>query len=130
MVVYFIFEFREDISEFNTYFHTLSLHVALPIYMFFLFNVTGHMLHILAQAFYDCHFCGTVVVVYRSEEHTSVLQSRDSISYAVFCLKKKNSNCCQPFPPLSLPISHISLNLPLLASERHLLFLPIARAHF
>ena len=26
----------------------------------------------------------------RSEEHTSELQSRDSISYAVFCLKKKN----------------------------------------
>ena len=25
----------------------------------------------------------------RSEEHTSELQSRDSISYAVFCLKKK-----------------------------------------
>ena len=26
----------------------------------------------------------------RSEEHTSELQSRDSISYAVFCLKKKD----------------------------------------
>ena len=26
----------------------------------------------------------------RSEEHTSELQSRQSISYAVFCLKKKN----------------------------------------
>ena len=28
-------------------------------------------------------------VIGRSEEHTSELQSRDSISYAVFCLKKK-----------------------------------------
>ena len=28
----------------------------------------------------------------RSEEHTSELQSRDSISYAVFCLKKKNES--------------------------------------
>src|SRR3546814_9535738 len=28
----------------------------------------------------------------RSEEHTSVLQSLMRISYAVFCLKKKNSN--------------------------------------
>src|ERR1043166_10187561 len=27
---------------------------------------------------------------YRSEEHTSELQSRFGISYAVFCLKKKN----------------------------------------
>ena len=28
-------------------------------------------------------------ILSRSEEHTSELQSRDSISYAVFCLKKK-----------------------------------------
>src|ERR1044071_10024211 len=28
----------------------------------------------------------------RSEEHTSELQSRVDISYAVFCLKKKDSN--------------------------------------
>ena len=27
----------------------------------------------------------------RSEEHTSELQSRETISYAVFCLKKKNN---------------------------------------
>src|SRR6059058_2788103 len=29
----------------------------------------------------------------RSEEHTSELQSRNDNSYAVFCLKKKNSHC-------------------------------------
>src|SRR3546814_2942586 len=29
---------------------------------------------------------------YRSEEHTSELQSLMRISYAVFCLKKKNTN--------------------------------------
>src|SRR6188474_3602774 len=28
----------------------------------------------------------------RSEEHTSELQSRNDISYAVFCLKKKKTN--------------------------------------
>src|SRR5213082_3875462 len=28
----------------------------------------------------------------RSEEHTSELQSHDTISYAVFCLKKKKKN--------------------------------------
>src|ERR671924_1959239 len=28
----------------------------------------------------------------RSEEHTSELQSRETISYAVFCLKKKHYN--------------------------------------
>src|SRR3546814_3975823 len=31
----------------------------------------------------------------RSEEHTSELQSLMRISYAVFCLKKKNSNIAQ-----------------------------------
>src|SRR3546814_6607077 len=32
----------------------------------------------------------TVALVPRSEEHTSALQSLMRISYAVFCLKKKN----------------------------------------
>src|SRR3546814_9374586 len=32
------------------------------------------------------------LVVQRSEEHTSELQSLMRISYAVFCLKKKNKN--------------------------------------
>src|SRR3546814_2661051 len=32
------------------------------------------------------------VTVYRSEEHTSELQSLMRISYAVFCLKKKNNH--------------------------------------
>src|SRR3546814_6492108 len=31
--------------------------------------------------------------VFRSEEHTSELQSLMRISYAVFCLKKKKSTC-------------------------------------
>src|ERR1043166_10122581 len=31
----------------------------------------------------------------RSEEHTSELQSRFGISYAVFCLKKKNNKTAQ-----------------------------------
>src|SRR3546814_7284802 len=33
----------------------------------------------------------------RSEEHTSELQSLMRISYAVFCLKKKNTNTRQPY---------------------------------
>src|SRR3546814_6334730 len=36
-----------------------------------------------------CHLHSTVP---RSEEHTSELQSLMRISYAVFCLKKKNKN--------------------------------------
>src|SRR3546814_5264542 len=33
---------------------------------------------------------GSVAAIFRSEEHTSELQSLMRISYAVFCLKKKN----------------------------------------
>src|SRR3546814_1545318 len=35
--------------------------------------------------------CGAAVDTLRSEEHTSELQSLMRISYAVFCLKKKNT---------------------------------------
>ena len=31
-------------------------------------------------------------IIQRSEEHTSELQSRETISYAVFCLKKKTQH--------------------------------------
>src|SRR3546814_2596825 len=37
-----------------------------------------------------------VVVDERSEEHTSELQSLMRNSYAVFCLKKKNTHCPLP----------------------------------
>src|SRR3546814_7919409 len=47
-------------------------------------------------------FAGTIVahasrstITWRSEEHTSELQSLMRISYAVFCLKKKNENTKQ-----------------------------------
>src|SRR5213595_2283906 len=36
------------------------------------------------------NWLGPQIRVYRSEEHTSELQSPSVISYAVFCLKKKN----------------------------------------
>ena len=35
--------------------------------------------------------CVDYVIGVRSEEHTSELQSRETISYAVFCLKKKKT---------------------------------------
>src|SRR3546814_5503591 len=38
------------------------------------------------------HRCGPLGGCGRSEEHTSELQSLMRISYAVFCLKKKNTN--------------------------------------
>src|SRR3546814_9937964 len=46
---------------------------------------------------YSHEICRTPVrVAFRSEEHTSELQSLMRISYAVFCLKKKKQECQQP----------------------------------
>src|SRR3546814_10379775 len=55
----------------------------------------------------------------RSEEHTSELQSLMRISYAVFCLKKKNKNkhthntYTQIFPsdPIDTPTRHLNVQL-------------------
>src|SRR3546814_5722791 len=47
------------------------------------------------------------VLRWRSEEHTSELQSLMRISYAVFCLKKKsNRNHPPPPPTLTKPTTH------------------------
>src|SRR5881398_1638899 len=48
----------------------------------------------------------------RSEEHTSELQSPLNISYAVFCLKKKNKTRCLAMPsPPSSPPAHRTVRL-------------------
>src|SRR3546814_10460050 len=83
-------------TEIYPYLHTLSLHGALPIYpgvarqpvvddLFLVFHD-----HSLLQG--DSFRPGTALPQVRSEEHTSELQSLMRISYAVFCLKKKNNN--------------------------------------
>src|SRR3546814_2487422 len=41
-------------------------------------------------AFFGAAFFTAFLAAFRSEEHTSELQSLMRISYAVFCLKKKN----------------------------------------
>src|SRR6056300_1326615 len=69
-------------TEIYTNLNTLSLQDALPICMNFNVNSNPHF-----------RFCLTGIQIlcvrFRSEEHTSVLQSHSEISYAVFCLKKK-----------------------------------------
>src|SRR3546814_7776271 len=49
-----------------------------------------HAPHCLAAAAVTAIGQGTIADAHRSEEHTSELQSLMRISYAVFCLKKKN----------------------------------------
>src|SRR3546814_10647344 len=46
---------------------------------------------------------------FRSEEHTSELQSLMRISYAVFCLKKKNTQQQQYSPTYHLHYTYINL---------------------
>ena len=99
MLIYFFF-FNDTAT---TEIYTLSLHDALPIYsesgdltyagilkdgsggVDGIFRANSILIspddkHIYVSSLYDS----------RSEEHTSELQSHSFISYAVFCLKKKN----------------------------------------
>src|SRR5881227_4390521 len=77
--IFFFFFFFNDTAttEIYTTVHTLSLHDALPIY-----RASGK------NPFWGRDAKSPSIG--RSEEHTSELQSRTVISYAVFCLKKKN----------------------------------------
>src|SRR6187200_3748144 len=78
LLVSFFFFFNDTATtEIYTVSDTLSLHDALPI----------------SCSSTACTCCATSrSCCRRSEEHTSELQSPDTISYAVFCLKKKNKN--------------------------------------
>src|SRR3546814_10938680 len=85
-------------TEIYTYLHTLSLHYALPIYVFVPSsqkrNAAKHLDHCRSKDFNKLihrppNFAASKL---RSEEHTSELQSLMRNSYAVFCLKKKNNN--------------------------------------
>src|SRR3546814_2979762 len=49
----------------------------------------------------------------RSEEHTSELQSLMRISYAVFCLKKKNNHIIRPSQQYMTPYYYSSIITPL-----------------
>ena len=49
-------------------------------------------LSIVLNWFWVHNRCRFDILKNRSEEHTSELQSRETISYAVFCLKKKNKH--------------------------------------
>src|SRR5213076_3584126 len=68
-------------TEIYTVGNTLSLHDALPISVY---GSRSNGLSLLTAAIFGQRRFG------RSEEHTSELQSLPTISYAVFCLKKKN----------------------------------------
>src|SRR5918992_2249061 len=76
--VSFFFFFNDTAT---TEIYTLSLHDALPIC-----RGVRHRPRLLLAAVRRAAASRS-----RSEEHTSELQSRETISYAVFCLKKKKT---------------------------------------
>src|SRR5213080_1254740 len=79
-----LFFFNETpTTEIYTPLYTLSLHDALPI-----FSSGGSGSGGWVNPGGLQRICSE-----RSEEHTSELQSHSGISYAVFCLKKKNEVC-------------------------------------
>src|SRR3546814_8384538 len=61
------------------------------LYVYFVLHL-GRNACALHLAVLILHIAITNPVAIRSEEHTSELQSLMRISYAVFCLKKKNTN--------------------------------------
>ena len=88
--LFFVFFFFNDTA--TTEIYTLSLHDALPICQ--LLIITFLRTYQLPTPVVETaapkigKFIG---LSNRSEEHTSELQSRETISYAVFCLKKKKT---------------------------------------
>src|SRR3546814_6825649 len=93
IVLLFFFE-DSSTTEIYTYLHTLSLHDALPISAELdeLRTLRDDSRRLVAelQGRYARETGVAALKVRRSEEHTSELQSLMRISYAVFCLKKKN----------------------------------------
>src|SRR6187397_3407657 len=81
LVCVFFFFFNDTATtEIYTVYNTLSLHDALPMLVGVAFLLRAQLIE-LRQA--------RPAASVRSEEHTSELQSLYTISYAVFCLKKK-----------------------------------------
>src|SRR5881227_4414241 len=84
---FFFFFFNDTATtEIYTTVHTLSLHDALPI------STPRRRRCCLWPSGRGRSARATRQADRRSEEHTSELQSRTVISYAVFCLKKKKKN--------------------------------------
>ena len=72
--------------------YSLKVYIALQEYFA---RMTDYNILVPEEAFfyYDNYLkviIAFVIISFRSEEHTSELQSHSFISYAVFCLKKKN----------------------------------------
>src|SRR3712207_7075660 len=98
MVTFFFFN-----DTATTEIYTLSLHDALPILDATSAQLFEHLLRELAKQgktiLYISHVlevvekvCARVIVIHKDRKSTRLNSSHANISYAVFCLKKKNNN--------------------------------------
>src|SRR3546814_1537547 len=128
VIVYSTFFFFNDTAttEIYTYFHTLSLHDALPISISIQSSSTATT-STRAWALKPCVICCAALICRpkpcgRSEEHTSELQSLMRTSYAVFCLKKKNTQHTPThYLQRNLDLDHIANPLPATTTPYRLL---------
>src|SRR2546428_6490322 len=86
MFIVFLFFFNDTAT---TEIYTLSLHDALPISL--LYDEPGVRSYIFAQSGHAiAHFLRATHGLGADRKSTRLNSSHDQISYAVFCLKKKN----------------------------------------
>src|SRR3712207_7806109 len=95
----FIFFFFNDTA--TTEIYTLSLHDALPIYYAFVEELAAAELSPIKNFEEDMYFegCLPVETIARDRKSTRLNSSHANISYAVFCLKKKNKLHTHHFYP-------------------------------
>src|SRR5258708_21361608 len=90
MTCFFLFFFFNDTA--TTEIYTLSLHDALPISGAYAFLSQGH-LEWMALLFWGIFLFWQIFPIFVTDRKSTRLNSSHQIiSYAVFCLKKKNTN--------------------------------------
>src|SRR2546428_8315943 len=96
----FLFFFFNDTA--TTEIYTLSLHDALPIFNRDLDSLRRVIGHRMGEAHRELH------AERLDRKSTRLNSSHDQISYAVFCLKKKNHDGARPPMRLQSDIRHVS----------------------
>src|SRR3546814_3560439 len=84
-------------------------------------EITEWLGHGLIFFFTKIPLIGDAMAAFRSEEHTSELQSLMRISYAVFCLKKKNTD--HIYYPITHTIVREQLRTTITTARHHTLIL-------
>src|SRR3712207_7860209 len=107
----YVFFFNDTAA---TEIYTLSLHDALPIFLHLgvLPQPVEFDEHILIGDGIGghIHFLVFMAAVGRDRKSTRLNSSHANISYAVFCLKKKNSSICFTLTPFDSPATYLHIS--------------------